>query len=262
VDQHAFRDLLQHRAPPACGFFGCRPAACCGTRAGHIRASTESPLIDPDPSHCRRAPGGGLRAGGRGTRGGRRTPVQRPDRQPAAHLRAHGREPRVVPAAHIWRHRPVGPRRAGIARHSPTWPGCRPRARRFVGRSRERDLVIGLLADTRLVTLLGPGGIGKTRWRRRWPRRWAVVPAGRRVRRPGAGARRFVERLLYGRTHHLPRRVGPHRRPLQTCLHRAIDPGTMTGGRRAEVKVSVRRGFSSHFLRRISALDQEPRRRE
>jgi predicted ATPase/DNA-binding CsgD family transcriptional regulator len=33
----------------------------------------------------------------------------------------------------------------------------------FVGRSRERDLVIGLLADTRLVTLLGPGGIGKTR---------------------------------------------------------------------------------------------------
>jgi predicted ATPase/DNA-binding CsgD family transcriptional regulator len=33
----------------------------------------------------------------------------------------------------------------------------------FVGRARERDLVIGLLADTRLVTLLGPGGIGKTR---------------------------------------------------------------------------------------------------
>jgi predicted ATPase/DNA-binding CsgD family transcriptional regulator len=33
----------------------------------------------------------------------------------------------------------------------------------FVGRSRERDLVIGLLADTRLVTLLGPGGVGKTR---------------------------------------------------------------------------------------------------
>jgi predicted ATPase/DNA-binding CsgD family transcriptional regulator len=33
----------------------------------------------------------------------------------------------------------------------------------FVGRTRERDLVTGLLADTRLVTLLGPGGIGKTR---------------------------------------------------------------------------------------------------
>lgn len=33
----------------------------------------------------------------------------------------------------------------------------------FVGRSRERDLVLGLLADVRLVTLLGPGGIGKTR---------------------------------------------------------------------------------------------------
>ncbi|WP_161962509.1 ATP-binding protein [Nocardioides speluncae] len=33
----------------------------------------------------------------------------------------------------------------------------------FVGRSRERDLVLGLLADMRLVTLLGPGGIGKTR---------------------------------------------------------------------------------------------------
>ena len=33
----------------------------------------------------------------------------------------------------------------------------------FVGRSRERDLLIGLLAHARLVTLLGPGGIGKTR---------------------------------------------------------------------------------------------------
>jgi predicted ATPase/DNA-binding CsgD family transcriptional regulator len=33
----------------------------------------------------------------------------------------------------------------------------------FVGRTRERDLVTGLLTDARLVTLLGPGGIGKTR---------------------------------------------------------------------------------------------------
>nr|WP_052477660.1 LuxR C-terminal-related transcriptional regulator [Kibdelosporangium sp. MJ126-NF4]CEL13169.1 Signal transduction response regulator / Disease resistance domain-containing protein [Kibdelosporangium sp. MJ126-NF4]CTQ98857.1 Signal transduction response regulator / Disease resistance domain-containing protein [Kibdelosporangium sp. MJ126-NF4] len=33
----------------------------------------------------------------------------------------------------------------------------------FVGRSHECDLVVGLLADVRLVTLLGPGGIGKTR---------------------------------------------------------------------------------------------------
>jgi predicted ATPase/DNA-binding CsgD family transcriptional regulator len=33
----------------------------------------------------------------------------------------------------------------------------------FVGRSRDRDLVLAALADCRLVTLLGPGGIGKSR---------------------------------------------------------------------------------------------------
>ncbi len=33
----------------------------------------------------------------------------------------------------------------------------------FVGRTRERDQLVGLLAEARLVTLLGPGGIGKTR---------------------------------------------------------------------------------------------------
>jgi DNA-binding CsgD family transcriptional regulator len=33
----------------------------------------------------------------------------------------------------------------------------------FVGRGRDRDLVLAALADCRLVTLLGPGGIGKSR---------------------------------------------------------------------------------------------------
>ena len=40
---------------------------------------------------------------------------------------------------------------------------CRPR--RFIGRTREIDAIAALLAnpDVRLVTLLGPGGMGKTR---------------------------------------------------------------------------------------------------
>jgi DNA-binding CsgD family transcriptional regulator len=34
---------------------------------------------------------------------------------------------------------------------------------RFVGRDRERELVLAALAEARLVTLAGPGGVGKTR---------------------------------------------------------------------------------------------------
>lgn len=41
--------------------------------------------------------------------------------------------------------------------------GLPPSRTTFVGRSRERDLILGLLADEQLVTLLGPGGVGKTR---------------------------------------------------------------------------------------------------
>src|SRR6266516_2428164 len=33
----------------------------------------------------------------------------------------------------------------------------------FIGRDRERELVLAALADARLVTLAGPGGVGKTR---------------------------------------------------------------------------------------------------
>ncbi|RAY10910.1 AfsR family transcriptional regulator [Actinomadura craniellae] len=42
-------------------------------------------------------------------------------------------------------------------------PGPRPRRTSFVGREDEIDRIVGLLAETRLVTLTGPGGAGKTR---------------------------------------------------------------------------------------------------
>ena len=88
--------------------------------------------------------------------------------------------------------RPLRPRRAPAAR-------ARALPRRidaFVGREREVDEVRRLLATSPLVTLVGPGGVGKTRlalevggrpvasrtapgsssWRR-WPRRTLVAPA-------------------------------------------------------------------------------------
>src|SRR6185312_13290995 len=58
------------------------------------------------------------------------------------------------------------PRRTPAA--APSAPTARP-ARRppvalapVIGRQDELDVVLGLLADTRLVTLTGPGGVGKT----------------------------------------------------------------------------------------------------
>ena len=40
---------------------------------------------------------------------------------------------------------------------------ARPARRRFVGRGREVDEVVGCWRESRLVTLTGPGGTGKTR---------------------------------------------------------------------------------------------------
>jgi predicted ATPase len=41
--------------------------------------------------------------------------------------------------------------------------GFLPALTSFVGRAREVDEVAGLLAEYRLVTVTGPGGVGKTR---------------------------------------------------------------------------------------------------
>ena len=51
----------------------------------------------------------------------------------------------------------------GRERPTPGSPGLPPQRTSFVGREREVDRVKRLLADTRLLTLTGPGGIGKTR---------------------------------------------------------------------------------------------------
>jgi predicted ATPase/DNA-binding CsgD family transcriptional regulator len=54
----------------------------------------------------------------------------------------------------------------------------------FVGREREVDRIRGLLADTRLLTLTGPGGIGKTR---------LAIEAARRSSKRFVGGIYFVE---------------------------------------------------------------------
>ena len=41
--------------------------------------------------------------------------------------------------------------------------GLPPGRTTFVGRRRDHDAVVGVLADGRLVSLVGPGGMGKTR---------------------------------------------------------------------------------------------------
>ena len=125
-----------------------------------------------------------------------RPPDQRPDRASPVHLGPDRREPRLVAAAQARRGRPPGARRPGAALQP-----CAGRPRRFgapapapltsfVGRAAERAALAEALTQHRLVTAVGPGGVGKTRLavavaeRRRRPLR------GRRVvRRPGAGDR-------------------------------------------------------------------------
>ncbi|NRQ40137.1 ATPase, partial [Nonomuraea sp. NN258] len=79
-----------------------------------------------------------------------------PDRQALADIAKHpeqrpGQRPEQRPAGHPGR--PAG--QAGIA--LPVWRTG------FVGRAHERDAVLAMLGTRRLVTLVGPGGVGKTR---------------------------------------------------------------------------------------------------
>ena len=43
------------------------------------------------------------------------------------------------------------------------WPGCPAARTSFIGRDREQAAVLAALAGSRMVTLVGPGGVGKTR---------------------------------------------------------------------------------------------------
>ena len=71
--------------------------------------------------------------------------------------------------------------------------GLLPALSTFVGRSAEVDEVVGLLGRYRLVTVTGPGGVGKTRLAAEVAARVAGrfpdgVSAGGAGQRPGSGA--------------------------------------------------------------------------
>ncbi len=78
---------------------------------------------------------------------------------------------------------------------SPTSGNLPERLTSFVGRDRELDDVVALLGEARLVTLTGPGGIGKSSLAVEAARRvaadvarWRLVRDPRRARRAGSGA--------------------------------------------------------------------------
>ena len=95
-------------------------------------------------------------------------PDERADRRRAVHLGAHGREPRVGAAAQA---AAAGPPQPGPARRPRPGAAGRVRPARacrrpltpFVGRRADRAALAAALAEHRLVTAPGPGGVGKTR---------------------------------------------------------------------------------------------------
>ena len=116
-----------------------------------------------------------LRPRGRGARRRSASGYQRRDRRPPLHLGADGREPRVLAAPQARGGGPPGAGRAGPVDRPPTRHRHRPPARpgavprlpvaltTFVGRAEERASLADALRANRLVTALGPGGVGKTR---------------------------------------------------------------------------------------------------
>ena len=114
-----------------------------------------------------------------------------------APLGSHRREPRVVAAAQARGGRPprAGRARRGTGRtprrstrHLPAVAALPTPLTSFVGRAAERAALAGALAEHRLVTAVGPGGVGKTRLALAVAedvgepaRRWCLL------RRPGAG---------------------------------------------------------------------------
>jgi predicted ATPase/DNA-binding CsgD family transcriptional regulator len=87
----------------------------------------------------------------------------------------------------------------GRERPTPGSPGLPPQRTSFVGREREVDRVRSLLADTRLLTLTGPGGIGKTR---------LAIEAARRSSRRFVGGIFFVELAGLGEPERLLATIG------------------------------------------------------
>ena len=111
---------------------------------------------------------GGDGTGGRGLGPDRPAPDERADRRRAVHLDAHRREPRVGDAAQAATPRSAqpGPARRGHARacwSSPAGAACPSPVTPFIGRTAERAALAAALAEHRMVTATGPGGVGKTR---------------------------------------------------------------------------------------------------
>ena len=85
-------------------------------------------------------------------------------------------------------------------------PGLRAGLTSFLGREAETERVVGVLTGSRLATVVGPGGAGKTRLATEVGRAWQAAARRRRIaRRARAGARR--ERRPAG----VPGRPGPAR---------------------------------------------------
>ena len=133
---------------------------------------------------CCHGPGRCLLPRGGGAGGARRAPVERSDRRSAAHLGTHGRESCVRAAAQAGCVGPAGPR--GDRRPGPDghFVGLPASITTFVGRSTDRAAILAALDDSRLVTVVGPGGVGKTRL-------VAMVADGAQSRFPAGGA--FVD---------------------------------------------------------------------
>ncbi|MDT0530296.1 BTAD domain-containing putative transcriptional regulator [Micromonospora sp. DSM 115977] len=105
-------------------------------------------------------------------------------------------------------------------------PGVPARRNRFVGRHFELDRAIDLLGAARLLTVVGPGGAGKTRLSlelaRRWPRTTTRAGRGRPARSRSPGVRAASSRSS----------GGPTRRAVGACRpRRGRARGRTTAGR-------------------------------
>src|SRR5260370_9589018 len=101
---------------------------------------------------------------------GRRAPPQPRDRNPAVRFARDCQDPPGPHLQQAWHRLPLraggggGPARAAVAAEPSELMSALPAPlTRFVGREAELAQAVALLGEARLLTLIGPGGAGKTR---------------------------------------------------------------------------------------------------